>query len=135
VGARSERFQFCLAGQGDYQSRLTNFPEKLVHMAGQVPHSRMADFFRAADLLVMPSRTEGLPTTILESLACGVPVMAAPVGDIPDWVTRTGTAPAEYVDYILKENWTVDPLPETMDPDHLKSTYIELFRDVIEGRA
>jgi glycosyltransferase involved in cell wall biosynthesis len=38
-------------------------------------------------LLVMPSQpTEGLPTTILESLACGTPVYATAVGGVPDIV-------------------------------------------------
>jgi glycosyltransferase involved in cell wall biosynthesis len=51
-----------------------------VSLVGQVPHSRVVDYLKDADLVVMPSETEGFHYALLEAWACGVPVLAT---DIP----------------------------------------------------
>ncbi|MGZ0745995.1 glycosyltransferase family 4 protein [Haloparvum sp. AD34] len=61
-----------------------------VELAGWVDHEDVPSELTRMKLLVMPSHpTEGLPTTILESLACGTPVYATPVSGVPD-VVREG---------------------------------------------
>jgi len=61
-----------------------------VELTGWVDHDDVPAELRQLRLLIMPSQpTEGLPTVILEALACGTPVYATPVSGVPD-VVREG---------------------------------------------
>jgi glycosyltransferase involved in cell wall biosynthesis len=52
---------------------------------GAIAHDEMADYHRLADVTVSIPSTDGTPMTVLESMACGTPVV---VGDIPDYDAR-----------------------------------------------
>jgi D-inositol-3-phosphate glycosyltransferase len=67
------------------------------------PHDTLADFYRAADVCVVPSRSESFGLVALEAAACGTPVVAAAVGGlrslVADGVTGflvDGHEPADY---------------------------------------
>jgi teichuronic acid biosynthesis glycosyltransferase TuaC len=53
---------------------------------GHEPHEKIPDYFRAADVSVLASYWEGCPNAVVESLACGTPVVATPVGSVPEIV-------------------------------------------------
>lgn len=53
--------------------------------------AKMAAFYRASDVYVTTSLEENLPTTIMESLACGTPVAAFRVGGIPEMIVHRET--------------------------------------------
>lgn len=74
------------------QSLLKEHHAGRVTLMGWIPHDDLPHYLNQMRLLVLPSYTEGLPNVMIESMACGTPVLATPVGVIPDIIDdgRTG---------------------------------------------
>ena len=73
------------------------------------PHELLSTFYRAADVCVVPSRSESFGLVALEAAACGTPVVAAAVGGLRTLVehARTGFLveardPADYAAYVAE---------------------------------
>ena len=58
--------------------------KNIIYLGGIHNESKMAEVYAAADVFVMPSREDNLPNVMLESLACGTPVICFPVGGMID---------------------------------------------------
>lgn len=72
-----------IAGTGPEELRLrelvaTSGLASRVRFLGMVTHDELCEYYNAADALVHASSSEGMPNVVLESLACGTPVVAAP---------------------------------------------------------
>ncbi len=80
-----------IVGEGPMREELVRIAEsngvaERVRMVGAVPQEDLLHYYNAADVLVLASCREGMPNVLLESLACGTPVVASAVGGIPEVV-------------------------------------------------
>lgn len=85
----SDNIQLAIIGEGDCRKSLETLVASLrlgahVRLVGAVPHERLYIWYSAADVFCLASEREGWPNVLMEALACGIPVIATPVGGIPE---------------------------------------------------
>lgn len=89
-----------------------------VRLLGQLPHDRLPELFSAADVMALPSASEGLANVWVEALACGTPIVITDVGGarevvgLPEagrLVARTPQAIAAGIKEVL-----ADPAPQAV---------------------
>lgn len=86
-----------IAGTGPERTRLETLALELgltatVRFTGRLDVSGMASLYQSADLVLNPVRVDNTPNSVLESLACGVPVVSTNVGGVPYLVEHQSTA-------------------------------------------
>ena len=91
--AGSADCQYVLIGEGPDRSRIEALIrayslEHRICVAGWRGDVRL--WMTAADLLAFPSRTEGMPNTVLEALAAGLPTVAAPIAALRELELENG---------------------------------------------
>jgi len=91
---RGEHFTVHLVGDGPLRRRLEADRDarglrEMIVFEGARDHDQLPDWFRAANLTVLPSWSEGLPNVLRESLACNTPFVASRVGGIPEIAGRS----------------------------------------------
>lgn len=108
-----------IVGAGAYRKSLEGLIASLklvkhVRLAGSVPHTELYKWYSAADLFCLASDREGWPNVILESLACGTPVVATAIWGTPEILTsqeigfltkREARDMAEKLSLALDKSW------------------------------
>jgi glycosyltransferase involved in cell wall biosynthesis len=86
--SKDMKVNFIIIGTGDLKDSIIEYINKNklnnVKIMGWVDDSEIPKYLNEFKLIVLPSYTEGLPNTMLESIACGTPVLGNSVGAIPD---------------------------------------------------
>ena len=93
---KENAIKILIVGEGQLRDKIEEYLNKVnlnnkVKLVGWSQHDELPDYLNVLKLVVLPSYTEGLPNIMLEAMACGTPVLATPVGVIPD---------------VIKDGWT-----------------------------
>jgi glycosyltransferase involved in cell wall biosynthesis len=86
-------FELHLVGDGERRSSLERLVveqglTKRVRFLGWVEREKIVEYYRRADLFVTATTWEGMPNTVLEGMACGLPVVATRASGLDELVTE-----------------------------------------------
>jgi D-inositol-3-phosphate glycosyltransferase len=119
-GPSGERYRLVIVGgpsgphgekslQGLHDAADARGVRELVHFVDPQPHELLSSYYRAADVCLVPSRSESFGLVALEAAACGTPVVASAVGGLTTLVDhgRTGflvdeSGPGAYADAVRR---------------------------------
>lgn len=142
--------KLLIAGDGPERKKLEDLTQKLcvgdrVTFLGALPQSKLTSYYNAADALVLASSREGWANVLLESMACGTPVVASNVWGTPEVVAapeagvlmseRTPEAVADAVNRLrthYPDRAATRRYAERFSWDDTTSGQIQLFRRVLD---
>lgn len=89
INSKNNNVKLMMVGTGPKKDDLLKILTKMdlendVIFTGRIESQKIHKYYQAADIFVLPSYTEGLPVSILEAMACGLPIVATSVGGIPE---------------------------------------------------
>jgi glycosyltransferase involved in cell wall biosynthesis len=124
---------------------------KHVEFLGILDPRELSEEYHHADLVVLPSFADCLPSVVTESLLCGTPVVAGAVCGVPEQIGPYGLAVppgdavalASAMETILADRPRWQGLAaemrayaeRTFDPETMVVRHLALYRDMIEGRT
>jgi len=121
---------FLIGGDGPLRPKVEERlnqtkPGSRASFAGWISHDDMPEYLNKLKLFILPSYTEGISNIMLEAMACGTPVLATPVGAIPDIIKDGETG------FITEDN-----SPECLTANIMRAlNHPELERIADNGRA
>ncbi|MFQ5645596.1 MAG: glycosyltransferase [bacterium] len=89
------RTKLTIIGEGNLQNKLKLLARELgvydrVDFPGFVEHRHLPEYYRNADLFVLPSKNEGMSNTVLEAMACALPVITTDTGGTDELIRDNG---------------------------------------------
>lgn len=85
LSKKYKNLELIIVGEGDDKNNLINLSgeeikNEKIKFTGLVPHNKLPEIYQTADVFVLPSLNEGMSNTMLEALACGLPLIATDTG-------------------------------------------------------
>lgn len=111
----------------DYRDQLESIAKRKkdgqwVKFWGELPREDVFQYFRTTSLFVLPSYTEGFPNVILESMAFACPIVATPVGAIPQMLMADTSCAAGVIVDVKNVQQLSDAIKKMIDNPTLADT-------------
>ena len=127
--AGMENTRLLLVGMGQDEQKLRALAHELgvadrVHFTGSIDHDLLPPLLSAADVMVLPSTSEGLANAWIEALACGTPLVVTESGGIREImrdpatgviVDRTPEAIRAGIQQVLDQNYSREDVAATVE--------------------
>ncbi len=89
--------RLTIAGSGPMEGTLRKLVSELkleqkITFAGRLNRDQVASLYRSADVMVNSSKVDNMPNSLLEAMACGIPIVSTSAGGIPWMVEHNKTA-------------------------------------------
>ena len=87
ISEKNENIELTIAGSGEILNSLKENYKKYtnIEFLGHIEGSEKIDIFTNSSIYCLPSYSEGLPTSVLEAMAFGLPIITTPVGGLKDF--------------------------------------------------
>jgi glycosyltransferase involved in cell wall biosynthesis len=91
IAARYDYVRMLIVGDGNEKASLEqlvrslNLQEKIT-FTGPILHDKVLEYYQKADIFTLPSHNEGMSNTMLEALACGLPIITTDTGGTKELV-------------------------------------------------
>lgn len=88
VNQKYPNIEYLIVGTGPLKDIVTDKIKNVPHICYKpwVDRNNVANILSELKLLILPTESEGLPTIAIESLACGTPLIATPIGGLIDLI-------------------------------------------------
>ena len=151
-----KKIALTIVGDGPYRETLERLTEEtnakeMVVFAGQKDKAELLPYYQSADIFIFPSRKEGMPNTVLEAMACGLPVVMSPCQGSTELIDGNGIIAdsdlTRFCESVLKmitadqgqlRIMSEQSRQRAMDIFSWKSVadnYTALFEQIIQGRG
>jgi glycosyltransferase involved in cell wall biosynthesis len=151
-GGQEKTPYLVIIGGGKFSQELEQLTVLLglqdyVRLVGDTPHHDLSRWYSAADLFCLASGREGWPNVLLESLACGTPVVATAAGGIREIITsnrigllceRTPQDFAVGIDAALKKSWCAKELIQYArwhTWERVALSVVQVFKQIVESQG
>ena len=143
-------FEINIVGDGPMREELEtaiNDADVSNHFVFHGFNNNVIPFLHQSDCLILPSLWEGMPVTIIEAAATKLPIIATPVGSIPDFLNESNAfvrnnanfheaminVVNNYEDAISKSNKLFDDMSSIFDIETIYNKHKTIYKSVISS--